>query len=93
MHSQSDTARRLSLCRCITRLTLVYDRLSVNRAGQVALKLQTLYRYGTSYFVMSPLEFMQRLVTMVPHPSLHLIRFHWVLAPNARLQSMVALGD
>jgi hypothetical protein len=33
-----------------------------------------------------PLEFMQRLAALVPRPRLHLIRFHGVLAPNARLR-------
>ena len=35
---------------------------------------------------MSPLEFMQRLAALVPLPLLHLIRFHGVLAPNAKLR-------
>jgi hypothetical protein len=39
--------------------------------------------------VMSPLEFMQRLAALVPRPRLHLIRFHGVLAPNAKLRAMV----
>jgi len=47
----------------------------VNRAGQVVLKLKTPYRDGTSYFVMSPLEFMQQLAALMPRPRLHLIRF------------------
>jgi hypothetical protein len=38
---------------------------------------------------MSPLEFMQRLAALVPQPRLHLIRFHGVLAPNAKLRSLV----
>ena len=38
---------------------------------------------------MSPLEFIQRLAALVPRPRLHLIRFHGVLAPNARLRSLV----
>ncbi len=38
---------------------------------------------------MSPLEFMQRLAALVPRPRLHLIRFHGVLAPNAKLRAMV----
>jgi hypothetical protein len=38
---------------------------------------------------MSPLEFMQRLAALVPRPRLHLIRFHGVLAPNAKLRSQV----
>jgi hypothetical protein len=29
---------------------------------------------------MSPLEFMQRLVALVPRPRVHLMRFHGVLA-------------
>ena len=38
---------------------------------------------------MSPLEFMQRLAALVPRPRLHLIRFHCVLAPNAKLRATV----
>ena len=39
--------------------------------------------------MMSPLEFMQRLAELVPRPRLHLIRFHGVLAPNAKLRAQV----
>jgi hypothetical protein len=35
---------------------------------------------------MSPLEFMQRLAALVPRPRLHLIRYHGVLAPHAKLR-------
>ena len=38
---------------------------------------------------MSPLEFMQRLAALVSRPRLHLIRFHGVLAPNAKLRALV----
>ena len=38
---------------------------------------------------MSPLEFMQRLAALVPRPRLQLIRFHGVLAPNAKLRALV----
>ena len=59
------------------------------RAGQVELKLKTPWRDGTTHLVMSPLEFMQRLAALVPRPRLHLIRFHGVLAPNAKLRPLV----
>jgi Putative transposase len=36
-----------------------------------------------------PLEFMERLVALVPRPRLHLIRFHGVLAPNAKLRRQI----
>jgi hypothetical protein len=32
---------------------------------------------------------MQRLAALVPRPRLHLIRFHGVLAPNAKLRELV----
>ena len=38
---------------------------------------------------MSPLEFMQRLAALVPRPRLHLIRFHGVLAPDAKPRALV----
>jgi len=38
---------------------------------------------------MEPLEFMERLAALVPRPRLHLIRFHGVLAPNAKLRSQI----
>ncbi len=44
---------------------------------------------------MSPLlspvreEFLQRLAALVPRPMLHLIRFHGVLAPQAKLRAAI----
>jgi hypothetical protein len=61
----------------------------VNRAGQVVLRLKTPYRDGTTHLVMSPLEFMQRLAALVARPRLHLIRFHGVLAPHAKMRAAI----
>ena len=63
------------LCRYITRPALANERVQTNAAGQVVLKLKTPWRDGTTHWVMSPLEFMQRLAALVPRPRLHLIRF------------------
>ncbi|MGH2397983.1 MAG: transposase [bacterium] len=56
------------------------------------LTLKTPYRDGATHIVMSPLEFMQRLAALVPRPRLHLIRFHGVLAPNAKLRPEIVPG-
>jgi Putative transposase len=77
------------LCRYITRPAIANERLTLNRAGQVVLTLKTPYRDGTTHIVMSPLEFMQRLAALVPRPRLHLIRFHGVLAPHAKLRPQI----
>ena len=71
------------------RPALSDERVQLKAAGQVELKLKTPWRDGTTHLMMSPLEFMQRLEALVPRPRLHLIRYHGVLAPNARLRSLV----
>jgi hypothetical protein len=77
------------LCRYITRPAISNERLAINREGNVVLKLKTAWRNGTTHIVLTPMEFMQRLAALVPRPRLHLIRFHGVLAPNAKLRSQV----
>lgn len=77
------------LCRYITRPAISNERLSINREGNVVLKLKTPWRNGTTHIVLTPMEFMQRLAALIPRPRLHLIRFHGVLAPNAKLRSQV----
>ncbi len=84
-----DRKRLEQLCRYITRPALSDERVQLNAAGQVELKLKTAWRDGTTHLVMSPLEFMQRLAALVPRPRLHLIRFHGVLAPNTKLRPLV----
>ena len=75
--------------RYITRPAIANERLTRNRAGDVVLQLKSPYRDGTTHIVLSPFEFMQRLATLVPRPRLNLIRFHGVLAPNAKLRSAI----
>ena len=77
------------LCRYVTRPARANERVEANASGQVVLKLKTAWRDDTTHRVMSPLEFMQRLAALVPRPRLHLIRFHGVLAPNAKLRAPV----
>ena len=77
------------LCRYITRPAIANERLSINREGNVVLKLKTAWRNGATHIVLTPMEFMQRLAALVPRPRLHLIRFHGVLAPNAKLRSKI----
>ncbi len=80
------------LCRYITRPAIANERLKLNNAGDVVLQLKSPYRDGTTHIVMTPLEFMQRLAALVPRPRLNLIRFHGVLAPNAKLRAEIVPG-
>lgn len=76
-------------CRYITRPAIANERLKRNPAGQVVLQLKSPWRDGTTHIVMSPLQLMQRLAALVPQPRLHLIRFHGVLAPHAKLRPQI----
>ena len=80
------------LCRYITRPAIAHDRLSINHNADVVLRLKTPDKDGTTHIVMTPLEFMQRLAALVPRPRLNLMRFHAVLAPNAKLRSSIIPG-
>ena len=80
------------LCRTITRPAIANERLSRNAKGQVVLQLKSPYRDGTTHIVMQPLEFMQRLAARVARPRLHLLRFHGVLAPHAKLRAAIVPG-
>ena len=77
------------LCRYITCPAISNERLSINRDGNAVLKLKTPWRNGTTHIVLTPMEFMQRLAALIPRPRLHLIRFHGVLASNAKFRSQV----
>ena len=70
----------------VARPALANERVQTSAAGQLVLKLRALWRDCTTHLVKSPLEFMQRLAALVPRPRLHLIRFHSVLTPNAKLR-------
>src|SRR5215831_904837 len=79
------------ICIYITRPAIANERLKGNQAGQLVLQLKSPWRDGTTDIVMSPLVFMRRLAALVPRPRLHLIRFHRVLAPHAKLIASTTL--
>lgn len=73
----------------ITRPALANERIKIRHNGDVVLKLKSPYQVWTTHLVMTPLEFLQKLAALVPRPRLNLIRYHGVLAPNAKLRSQV----
>jgi Putative transposase len=86
----ADDRRALErLARYITRPALAHERVQIDAAGQVVLRLKTAWRDGTTHVVMSPREFLQRLAALVPRPRLHLTRYHGVPAPNSKLRAWV----
>ena len=90
VHCEADDRQGIEqLCRYITRPAISNERLAINRQGNVVLKLKTARRNGTTHMVLTPMEFMRRVAALVPRPRLHRIRFHGVLAPNAKFRSKI----
>ena len=77
------------LCRYITRPAVSTKRLSMTRNGRVRYELKTPWRNGTTHVIFEPLDFIARLVALVPKPRVNLTRFHGVFAPNSKYRSMV----
>jgi hypothetical protein len=84
---QRDKLERL--VRYVTRPALCLERLSLRNNGQVQYTLKHPFRDGTCAVVFSPLDFVAKLAALVPRPRHHLVRYHGVLAPNARLRRYV----
>ena len=77
------------LCRYVARPAIACERLSRDGDGLVVYQLKHPFRDGTTHVLFEPLDFLARLAALVPRPRTHLIRFHGLLAPNARHRRLV----
>ena len=77
------------LCRYITRPAVATQRLSMTRNGAVRYELKTPYSDGTTHILFEPLDFIARLVALVPKPRVNLTRFHGVFAPHSKYRARV----
>lgn len=77
------------LLRYTLRPALSQDRLSITNTGQVRYGLKTPFRDGTIAVEFDPLTFIEKLIALIPKPYTNLIRYHGVLAPNAKLRQQV----
>ena len=47
---------------------------------------------GTTHVLFEPLDFISRLVALIPKPRVNLTRFHGVFAPNSKYRAQVTLA-
>ncbi len=81
------------LCRYISRPAVSEKRLSLLSNGKVRYELKTPYRDGTTHVLFEPLDFIARLVALVPKPRVNLTRFHGVFAPNSAHRAQVTPAE
>jgi len=71
------------LCRYGARPPFSLERLSRLADGRVAYRLRKPRRNGATHLVMTPVQFLARLASIIPPPRFPLQRFSGVLAPNS----------
>jgi hypothetical protein len=77
------------LCRYVARPPIAEMRLSEARDGGIVYRFKKSWSDGTQAVYFSPLEFIEKLVALIPPPRIHLTRFHGVLAPNHRIRGLI----
>jgi len=87
-----DTDGRERLCRYVSRPPLASGRLRRVDADTLSFALKTPWDDGTVQILVAPLELLEKLAALVPPPRLHLIRYHGVLAPQARDRALIVPG-
>jgi len=65
------------------------DRLEVLPDGRLRYRLKRRWSDGTTHVIFHPLEFLEKLATLVPAPKAHLIRYSGVLAPNSKWRPLI----
>ena len=80
------------LCRYITRPAVSEQRFAFTPSGNIRYELKTPYRDGTTHVIFEPLDFISRLVALVPPPRVNLTRYHEVFAPNSQHRALVTPG-
>ena len=87
---EADEKDRLEkLCRYVARPPIAEMRLYESSDGNIVYRFKKEWSDGTQAVQFTPLEFIEKLVALIPPPRIHLTRFHGVLGPNHRLRSKI----
>ena len=78
------TTARERLCQYLLPPPTSHDRLTPLPDGRVSLALKTPWRDGTILIVLTAIQPIARLAALVPRPGQNLVRYHGVLAANAK---------
>ncbi|WP_181197423.1 transposase [Enhygromyxa salina] len=87
-----DRKRLERLCRYMARPPVCQERLAVTESGQVVVRFENAWRNGAHAVVLDPLDFVARLVALIPAPHFNMVRYHGVLAARAASRSDVVPG-
>ena len=72
------------LCNYVARPPLAQGSLQKLSDEEYSFKLKTPWSDGTTHLILSPMELIEKLAALVPPPRANLVRYHGILAPNAK---------
>jgi hypothetical protein len=73
----------------ILATAILQQMLWMSIVKHVRYELKTPWRNGTTHVIFEPLDFISRLVSLIPKPRINLTRFHGVFAPNSKYRALV----
>jgi putative transposase len=77
------------LARYITRPPIAQHRLSLRPDGTLELELKSIWKDGTRAIVFSPEDLVVRLISAIPPPRWHMVRYFGILSSHSRLRKEV----
>ena len=77
------------LIRYIARGPLSNNRLMELPNGQLVYNLKSKWSDGTTHVIFTPIEFIEKLVALIPPPRANLVRYHGVFALDSRVRALV----
>ena len=77
------------LIRYMARGPLATERLSESFPTQLVYRLKTVWRDGTTHISFSYLDFIARLVALIPPPRMNMVRYHGCFASNFKGRRLI----
>nr|BFD69089.1 hypothetical protein HAGR004_41110 [Bdellovibrio sp. HAGR004] len=78
----NDRKKLEQLIRYMARGPIATERLTESFPNQLLYKMKSPWRDGTTHVSFSPLDFIARLVALIPPPRINMIRYSGCFAPN-----------
>ena len=66
--------------------------MAVSGVGELRYEIKMPYRDGTTHVIFELLDFIARLVALVPKPRVNLTRFHGAIAPTSAHRAQLTLA-
>ena len=89
MIADTDRAALERLCRYGARPAFAQDRLAWTDDGQIAYRLKRPWHDSRSALVLEPIAFLPRLCGIIPPPRRHLVKYHGIFGPAAKLRGQL----